>query len=116
MFVFFFFKQKTAYEITVRDWSSDVCSSDLEHDLVARLEVVARVELAAQIEALDPVGARNFRRRTQADAEAPRRIEQVVRGVDLRVSGDRGDEEGFGRAEVAGRVAFALARRHQLEP
>src|SRR6187431_2930454 len=26
---FFFFKQKTAYEITVRDWSSDVCSSDL---------------------------------------------------------------------------------------
>src|SRR5213075_1025339 len=28
-FVFFFFKQKTAYEITRRDWSSDVCSSDL---------------------------------------------------------------------------------------
>src|SRR6187431_3688896 len=27
---FFFFKQKTAYEITVRDWSSDVCSSDLD--------------------------------------------------------------------------------------
>src|SRR5213594_845310 len=25
----FFFKQKTAYEISVRDWSSDVCSSDL---------------------------------------------------------------------------------------
>src|SRR5216110_1731905 len=28
-FVFFFFKQKTAYEISSRDWSSDVCSSDL---------------------------------------------------------------------------------------
>src|SRR5213075_218782 len=27
---FFFFKQKTAYEITRRDWSSDVCSSDLQ--------------------------------------------------------------------------------------
>src|SRR5213079_89452 len=26
---FFFFKQKTAYEITTGDWSSDVCSSDL---------------------------------------------------------------------------------------
>src|ERR1044071_4322536 len=25
----FFFKQKTAYEISTRDWSSDVCSSDL---------------------------------------------------------------------------------------
>ena len=28
--VFFFFKQKTAYEIKECDWSSDVCSSDLE--------------------------------------------------------------------------------------
>ena len=27
---FFFFKQKTAYEILTCDWSSDVCSSDLE--------------------------------------------------------------------------------------
>ena len=31
--VFFFFKQKTAYEIVSRDWSSDVCSSDLS-DLI----------------------------------------------------------------------------------
>src|SRR5216110_3637688 len=30
VFFFFFFKQKTAYEISSRDWSSDVCSSDLE--------------------------------------------------------------------------------------
>src|SRR5213595_283096 len=29
LFFFFFFKQKTAYEITEGDWSSDVCSSDL---------------------------------------------------------------------------------------
>ena len=28
--VFFFFKQKTAYEIKECDWSSDVCSSDLD--------------------------------------------------------------------------------------
>src|SRR3546814_13558157 len=27
--VFFFFKQKTAYEVRISDWSSDVCSSDL---------------------------------------------------------------------------------------
>src|SRR3546814_20091563 len=33
--VFFFFKQKTAYEMRISDWSSDVCSSDLfEVDLV----------------------------------------------------------------------------------
>src|SRR3546814_3714872 len=29
-FYFFFFKQKTAYEVRISDWSSDVCSSDLE--------------------------------------------------------------------------------------
>src|SRR3546814_15196036 len=35
--LFFFFKQKTAYEMRISDWSSDVCSSDL-----AALIVVAR--------------------------------------------------------------------------
>src|SRR3546814_8819696 len=34
--VFFFFKQKTAYEMRISDWSSDVCSSDL---VVTRLVV-----------------------------------------------------------------------------
>src|SRR3546814_9036405 len=29
MCFFFFFKQKTAYEMRISDWSSDVCSSDL---------------------------------------------------------------------------------------
>src|SRR3546814_3102660 len=29
MIVFYFFKQKTAYEVRISDWSSDVCSSDL---------------------------------------------------------------------------------------
>src|SRR3546814_3225723 len=29
MMLFFFFKQKTAYEMRISDWSSDVCSSDL---------------------------------------------------------------------------------------
>src|SRR3546814_6043630 len=28
--LFFFFKQKTAYEVRISDWSSDVCSSDLK--------------------------------------------------------------------------------------
>src|SRR3546814_6640421 len=31
-FVFCFFKQKTAYEMRISDWSSDVCSSDLESE------------------------------------------------------------------------------------
>src|SRR3546814_2601383 len=53
--LFFFFKQKTAYELRISDWSSDVCSSDLHaqrlavellglaHDFVGdRLDVPAR--------------------------------------------------------------------------
>src|SRR3546814_1925503 len=32
-FCFFFFKQKTAYEMRISDWSSDVCSSDLSLEM-----------------------------------------------------------------------------------
>src|SRR3546814_7400058 len=43
--VIFFFKQKTAYEMRISDWSSDVCSSDLaappaRDDVVERLRVI----------------------------------------------------------------------------
>src|SRR3546814_18094751 len=42
MFCVFFFKQKTAYEMRISDWSSDVCSSDLGGFLLLRrLRVVA---------------------------------------------------------------------------
>src|SRR3546814_1597936 len=34
MWFFFFFKQKTAYEMRISDWSSDVCSSDLDRQAV----------------------------------------------------------------------------------
>src|SRR3546814_9687723 len=43
-YVFFFFKQKTAYEMRISDWSSDVCSSDLHDPLIleATIHVVDR--------------------------------------------------------------------------
>src|SRR3546814_9908658 len=51
VYLFFFFKQKTAYEMRISDWSSDVCSSDLlsmgQHPKV----------IAAMEEALHDVGA-----------------------------------------------------------
>src|SRR3546814_6923639 len=40
-YVVFFFKQKTAYEMRISDWSSDVCSSDLAGDDAERAAVVA---------------------------------------------------------------------------
>src|SRR6184192_4603878 len=39
--VFFFFKQKTAYEMSIGDWSSDVCSSDLRTGTASALSDAA---------------------------------------------------------------------------
>src|SRR3546814_8515996 len=46
-FFFFLFKQKTAYEMRISDWSSDVCSSDLARDPHHPLGRQALVEDAA---------------------------------------------------------------------
>ena len=54
-FFFFFFKQKTAYEILYCDWSSDVCSSDLIghtgafNDQTVELNI-ALVEIVQQVD------------------------------------------------------------------
>src|SRR3546814_2037663 len=42
--MFLFFKQKTAYEMRISDWSSDVCSSDLrqQHEVAAERRYVPR--------------------------------------------------------------------------
>src|SRR3546814_1199211 len=63
----FFVKQKTAYEMRISDWSSDVCSSDLAapgrrrrrlaRDLRRRPRAVARVAFAAHRCRRDRVGA-----------------------------------------------------------
>src|SRR3546814_9939447 len=44
LFLLFFFKQKTAYEMRISDWSSDVCSSDLSLQIAD--DVPIRVENA----------------------------------------------------------------------
>src|SRR3546814_3680342 len=56
--LFFFFKQKTAYEMRISDWSSDVCSSDLPHhdsdlarvgpDLAAQCRLSPRASLVSK--------------------------------------------------------------------
>src|SRR3546814_5365792 len=44
----FFFKQKTAYEMRISDWSSDVCSSDLsEPDAAKREQIVQMLDYMA---------------------------------------------------------------------
>src|SRR3546814_10427633 len=54
---FFFFKQKTAYEMRISDWSSDVCSSDLPQDRAsyfkALLEVTDLEDFRNQVAAIE---------------------------------------------------------------
>src|SRR3546814_14482479 len=40
--MFFFYKQKTAYEMRISDWSSDVCSSDLSQDTTSTQDTTNR--------------------------------------------------------------------------
>src|SRR3546814_3301902 len=44
---FFFFKQKTAYEMRISDWSSDVCSSDLDARAAGDVAVLADLRAGA---------------------------------------------------------------------
>src|SRR3546814_4248979 len=50
---FFFFKQKTAYEMRISDWSSDVCSSDLDYLAVGYLLNQNMLKPDDVIEAID---------------------------------------------------------------
>src|SRR3546814_2318313 len=65
---FFFFKQKTAYEMRISDWSSDVCSSDLEVDL----------GVAVFIEGEEEYGSRSFAQFLSDNLEALRADAIVV--------------------------------------
>src|SRR3546814_3813004 len=49
---FFFFKQKTAYEMRISDWSSDVCSSDLGKSMNAPNLSLKGLDLRAEIDRL----------------------------------------------------------------
>src|SRR3546814_18631242 len=73
--LFFFFKQKTAYEMRISDWSSDVCSSDLQLALggAQRLFVGERLE-GADAALLEPVELhreQHDRKAEEEDAERP---------------------------------------------
>src|SRR3546814_1591262 len=58
---FFFFKQKTAYEMRISDWSSDVCSSDLVRELAEELAIdVEAACLAPACFASDTLGDKHL--------------------------------------------------------
>src|SRR3546814_8502587 len=126
--LFFFFKQKTAYEMRISDWSSDVCSSDLSLLLLLLLQapspqprvpallqqqhVASAVELGTGRELCDQERAAVVRaqRGHGADREA-RREAAAESGSDDRVADlDVGRPRDVGQFEL---VAAALAVGHQ---
>src|SRR3546814_3325595 len=72
--MFFFFKQKTAYEMRISDWSSDVCASDLRPSLTEPERT--RIGRAARIRST----AGNFRIRA-ASGRASRRQQAGSRAM-----------------------------------
>src|SRR3546814_8961107 len=81
--LFFFFKQKTAYEMRISDWSSDVCSSDLacrKDTATAYRHGARRPSDSAQAggdRACGAPAARSFRRSQAASAQARRSEEHT---------------------------------------
>src|SRR3546814_9465415 len=63
LLIVFFFKQKTAYEMRISDWSSDVCSSDLDEvglEIYAPLGLADRERAGKVAVAEHPLHARQF--------------------------------------------------------
>src|SRR3546814_3362024 len=93
----FFFKQKTAYEMRISDWSSDVCSSDL---VVAHQEQMIRGHLDRAVIVgdiawphVDRVEGRAAGQRLAHDGELEHRAA-------VRVAGDEPEEARIGAGEI----------------
>src|SRR3546814_3730083 len=98
VYLFFFFKQKTAYELRISDWSSDVCSSDLRRAGIfdaglgrgAGAASVARDEDDVGVRLGDPGSHRaDARRADQLHADARLRIDLLQVVDELRQILDR---------------------------
>src|SRR6187397_3514353 len=92
---FFFFKQKTAYEMVYSDWSSDVCSSDLRglllahHPLLLRGvdTVAASTAKGALLHRMIRTGRALFTAHTNADSAAPGVSDALADALGLTVQG-----------------------------
>src|SRR3546814_21110840 len=78
LYIFFFFKQKTAYDMRISDWSSDVCSSDLSRN--RRVKAAGSASPARSPKKPNPpaskaacISARNSRRNTQDSTRTGRK-------------------------------------------
>src|SRR3546814_15913297 len=106
VFIFFFFKQKTAYEMRISDWSSDVCSSDLILSSVGttRTSRGAGALVYGEASALARGDEGGQRQRYSADPQ-PRRHAALDLG-----DGARAADDARARVADARRYACAIGR------
>src|SRR3546814_4999542 len=101
---FFFFKQKTAYEMRISDWSSDVCSSDL-HRARQRSRDVDR--------GIDALFGELARQDDMTVDDRARAIDDGV--VDVAAIGEHGIERGDRAAGFAVDAGAFAERRNERE-
>src|SRR3546814_4849973 len=88
---FFFFKQKTAYEMRISDWSSDVCSSDLKGHGQAQ---DAHVAFEAAAERIDKQLRRYMRRlKDKSSPSQPSATLDEIQANASYIAFDAGNEE-----------------------
>src|SRR3546814_4399977 len=87
-FFFFFFKQKTAYEMRISGWSSGVCSSDLLGFVALALVLAKQPLLLVGLEAVHPVAAHVARGDAGLFGILTRQLGQFLAAL-LRQIGDR---------------------------
>src|SRR3546814_6551838 len=72
-------KQKTAYEMRISDWSSDVCSSDLEYLGAAARRIIDQAGNAIDRALIDQRAALRCRLISGADLHRPHALRQTLR-------------------------------------
>src|SRR3546814_16929354 len=103
---FFFFKQKTAYEMRISDWSSDVCSSDLVV-VDGTAEVTREDEVFRLRQSESTFIAPGQRHRLANHGPAPLKIIEVQCGDLLEEEDIMRLEENYGRRSEERRVGQA---------
>src|SRR3546814_11108121 len=103
----FFFKQKTAYELRISDWSSDVCSSDLQNQRDGAPEEV--LEPAAA----DLDGAQQFPFRHAAEQQADDRCRNRIVVATHRPAEDGKHQNRRRPRQVAGQSEGTEGRRSE---
>src|SRR3546814_11557749 len=79
---FFFFKQKTAYEMRISDWSSDVCSSDLSQFERQRAERLTLQAVHYDKQQREIAHLQNFIRRFKAKASKATQAQSRVKALE----------------------------------